>query len=856
MPEIPRQVGPYNILGLLGEGGMGEVFLAYDERLDRKVAVKRVRGGDLSANRRQRLQREAQMAAQLSHPAIVQVHDFVAEGGTDHIVMEYVDGPSLRRLLRSGPMSPGRALPLACEIAAGLAEAHRMGVIHRDLKAENVLITPMGHAKIADFGLARRLDGDDRLTASNAVLGTYRTMSPEQARGEPASYRSDLFSFGVLLYEMLSGRSPFQAENGLATLQRITSFDPPPLSEAASDLPTELSALVERLMRKEPDRRPASALDVLKDLEEMARGVPREEPSWFAATTLLSQPAGMERPSGTPSARRFRAPGIAWSASLAITLAAIGLYLALRLPAAPLYVAVIRPEIVAPEIDASQIEILASGVRTAALRGLVSLKGISPMGSKEVDDIEGSPTAVARAVSADEILASRLDCRRELCQATLSRLRGTDGSVVQVESFEVPVDDVAVMSNILAGQIRRIFSDYEVREGSPDIEASGADVREFLELRRRFDARSEPSTDQILAQLAEIRKRSPRFLDAYLLEAEVSYFRYHLALDPKDRDHAVVLIRQARRIDSGNPQPLFILIDLALIDNDVKKAETALAELETIVPGDARILDRKARILTARGRTAEAVELLERSVRLRPDWKRLYNLAFLEYRHGSVPEARQNLARLLDIAPGNIYGLSLLGEIELTNGDLNEAVRRYGELVRRSSSPNRLSNLGLAHLLLHDYRRAAGIFQEVVESAPTNSVFVLNLADACLLLGRREEARRHYQRVIELNGPRPGDEPELASATAQALAHLGRGQEAVTVIREVERLAPDDVGVAYAGAVVYATLGEESSALVSIEKARKLGYQPRWFTFSWFNGLEHRPEFQAMLRQDSPMRRD
>ncbi|HEX2610900.1 MAG TPA: tetratricopeptide repeat protein, partial [Gemmatimonadales bacterium] len=312
--------------------------------------------------------------------------------------------------------------------------------------------------------------------------------------------------------------------------------------------------------------------------------------------------------------------------------------------------------------------------------------------------------------------------------------------------------------------------------------------------------------------------------------------------------HALQLIQQARALDVGDPQPLFILIDLALTDNDLSKAEKTLAELDAIVPGDARVLDRRARILAAWGKTGEAIELLERSVRLRPDWKRLYNLAQLEYRHGRVPEARRDLGNLLEIAPGNVYGLSLLGEVELVNGDLHEAVRRYRELIRRSSTPNRLSNLGLAYLLMHDYSHAAEVFQEVMVRAPRNPTLLINLADACHLLGRTQEARRHYQRVVELADSEAPGRPETLGSRAQALAHLGRGQEAVTVIREAERLAPDDAGVAYAAAVVYATLGEKDSALVSVERARKLGYQPRWFTFAWFKELEDRPEFQTLIR--------
>src|SRR6185295_12798970 len=190
-----ERVGPYRLLERLGAGGMGEVFLAQDERLDRQVALKRIRAlGGVSAEKRERFRREARLAARLNHPAIVQIYDVLTEGADEILVLEYVEGTTLRHLVNAGPLAPGRAAAIGRDVAQGLSEAHRHGIVHRDLKSENVLVTPDGRAKIADFGIAKRpLEGED-LTATGLVMGTSRSMAPEQARGEPADFRSDLFS--------------------------------------------------------------------------------------------------------------------------------------------------------------------------------------------------------------------------------------------------------------------------------------------------------------------------------------------------------------------------------------------------------------------------------------------------------------------------------------------------------------------------------------------------------------------------------------------------------------------------------------------------------------------------------------
>jgi len=272
----PERVGPYRLAEPVGRGGMGTVYRAWDERLEREVALKQIRTDTELTALRQRLRREARSAARLNHPAIVHVYDLVEDPGGDWIVMEMVDGRTLRRLIQEeGRLPFAQAVRLALDVSEGLAEAHSQGVLHRDLKAANVMVTPAGRAKILDFGLAKLLPGGERgargeagedqeasLSMPGRVLGTTYAMSPEQVLGKTLDARSDLFALGSLLYEMLAGEPPFLAATPAASLAAILSFHPPPLGEVVPGVPPELSDLVGRLLKKDLQLRPESAREV------------------------------------------------------------------------------------------------------------------------------------------------------------------------------------------------------------------------------------------------------------------------------------------------------------------------------------------------------------------------------------------------------------------------------------------------------------------------------------------------------------------------------------------------------------------------------------------------------------------
>ena len=271
-------LGNFEIVELLGRGGMGEVWRARDSRLKRDVAIK-VLPASLARDpdRISRFEREARAASALNHPNIVSVYDIGRDNGTYWIVSELVRGETLRRAIEAGPLPVLKAIEIAAQVAAGLAAAHAAGLVHRDLKPDNIMVTCDGHVKILDFGLAKQRRPAPDSTAADptdegTVLGTAGYMSPEQVRGEPADHRSDLFSFGGVMHEMLSGKRAFLGSSSIEVMNAILKDDPP---ELPPPVPPALALIVRRCLEKEPDRRFQSAADLAFALQPSSPSLPR-----------------------------------------------------------------------------------------------------------------------------------------------------------------------------------------------------------------------------------------------------------------------------------------------------------------------------------------------------------------------------------------------------------------------------------------------------------------------------------------------------------------------------------------------------------------------------------------------------
>jgi serine/threonine-protein kinase len=850
------EIGPYQIGDRLGAGGMGEVYRAYDSRLDRSVAVKLIRPESSEDEvARERFRREARAAAGLSHPAIVQIHDIVAAGAGDAIIMELVEGESLAQKIMRGPLPVDECIRLAREIIEGLAAAHSRKILHRDLKPENVMVTPDGHVKILDFGLAKQLGDEESLTRTAAVIGTFRCMSPEQARGMVLDHRSDLFSFGVLLYEMLTGQSPFRSGVATDTLVRICTARQRPVREVRPEVPSELSALVDALLEKDPDLRPRSARGVAQSLGRIA-----DQTANAGEATLVEVPAWEAPPLPAVAADAIPLAGRPRKTRWALAIAA-GLLLAVAVAAAysrlsrvkPVTVAVTRSEILTPTADES-VHRLASGLQAALLQGLASLEGVYPLASESVDPVPGTPIQVARATAADEVLTSKLDCGAAVCQVSLARIGGRNGNVLWAQSIEVPIEKPYLLAEAVQSHLRIGYGGHAPRRDASRMEVSPEDYARYLVLLREADQKqSEELSPDALARLAAIRRSSPRFLEAFLFEARALQRRFQFQRDPADLDRAAALLREARELAPEDLRPVEVLCEISLKAHRPEQAEEAVRQMERLQPGSYAAQVFRARLLEQQEKRGEALDLIRQVARRNPSWQHLYWAARMTYRNGHQAEGRGYLEELLTKFPDYSIGKSLLGEWELLTGSPQRAVELYGDLVRSHPEATELSQLGLAYLLLHQYGKAEEEFGRAVELAPRNPLVALNLADARLLLGKKESAAALYRQIIDwVAADAGGPQVQLLSARAQALAHLGERRGAVEAAQKMLRMAPDDAQVALDVALVYTVVGDRVSALTHAQRALEGGVEPRWFAFPWFAPLQSSAEFQQLGRGTSP----
>ena len=317
--EAGGRLGHYLLLEKIGAGGMGEVYRARDTKLERSVAIKvlpALAAGDRNAV--ERLVREARLASSLNHPGIVTIHGIEDSGDLPYLVMELVPGETLRARLRRGPLELSELVSIGSQVADALDAAHRVGLIHRDIKSTNILVTPDGRAKVADFGLAKRVPtaSDDpevtagvSLTATGAVVGTAAYMSPEQTRGEELDARTDVFSLGVVLYEAATGRLPFEGPTVLSVLHEIALVEPPAPSRARAGVPRELDQVLRRAMAKDKGRRYGAAGELAAALRALLKATgsdPEEETAILVPTTE----GGGDAPGSAPGRPRTAFPTI------------------------------------------------------------------------------------------------------------------------------------------------------------------------------------------------------------------------------------------------------------------------------------------------------------------------------------------------------------------------------------------------------------------------------------------------------------------------------------------------------------------------------------------------------------------
>ena len=442
------RIGPYSIQKQLGAGGMGEVFLAEDVRLGRKVALKLLdpsMTGD--AQSRLRFLREARLASTLDHPNICTVHEVGEAQGRPFIAMQFVEGETLKQMVDGRPMSLESLLSISLQVADALAAAHAQGIIHRDIKTRNIIVTQRGQAKVLDFGLAKLLHSEDGesgtdMTMSGVVLGTPASMSPEQARGERVDHRSDIFSFGVVMYEMATGHIPFAGKTRADVISALLREAQKPAAELNSEIPARMSALIDRALAKDPADRYQSMTEIVSDLRQVvndAGGLDRV----FSSSEDMTPLVPFKRPAvlGHFSQRiQSRTAAVLFGIVVVLLVGvALAVYFSRReqpLPTNPIKSIAVLP--FKPLVAESRDEVLELGMADTLINKLSNIKQVtvrSLSSVRQYTDVNQDPVAAGREQKVDAVLEGNIQRSGDQVRVTVRLVRVADSESIWTDQF-------------------------------------------------------------------------------------------------------------------------------------------------------------------------------------------------------------------------------------------------------------------------------------------------------------------------------------------------------------------------------------------------------------------------------------
>jgi eukaryotic-like serine/threonine-protein kinase len=740
--------GRYEIISSLGSGGMGEVYRAKDLRLGREVAIKVLPerlAKDAKASKR--FEREATALATLSHQNILSIFDFGADDETSYVVMELLQGETLRKRLENALLPWRETVEIAISIQEGLSAAHSKGVIHRDLKPENVFITSDGGVKILDFGLALldRLPPEDLTPApavdipqgtSSLIMGTVGYMSPEQFRGERVDGRSDLFSFGCILYEMLRGKRPFGGKNPSETIQSVLNDEPLPLSQTVKDLPKGLNEIVQRCLKKHPEDRYQSAQDVGADLKKLREGRKIFSPRmmWAAVIVMLIIAAGLIATfSSKNNVTKIENASISQLKTIAI------------LPFRPL-VADNRDQVLEMGMADTLITRL-SNVKTITVRPLSSVQKFS----------DQDPIKAGKALQVESVLDGSLQHSGDRINGNVRLIRVADGTTLWASTFDEKFTNIFVVQDAIASKIASAFAFPLKGDERSQLEkhyTTNPEAYEFY-LRGRYHAY------KLLEQ--ELRKgiefyelaitADPNYALAYADMAD-AYRRLGIPFArPKEAfAQAKTFAKKALELDESLPLAYSVLGWVGfLYEWDWNGAEINMKRAIELSPNDPDSHLAYAHFLSCAGRHEEAIAEVKLAKALNPTTLIILSMEsqFLLF-GGHADEAITEAKKALDMDPNFWVALNQIGRAYTHQKRYNEAIielKKAKDLA--PGSPEPIMGLGYAYAVSGDLKQANEILDEMKKQSMQRYVSTYSFAMVYNGLGKKEKALDLLEKSIE-----------------------------------------------------------------------------------------------------------
>lgn len=868
----------YKLLGPVGAGGMGVVWRALDTRLNREVALKLLPSLLTDEPQQtQRFTREAQCASALNHPNIVTIYDINADAGRHFIAMELVRGKSLREILRERRLDFTEAMRYAIQLCDALAKAHAAGIIHRDLKPGNVMITGDGLVKVLDFGLAKPVGetarsnassstdllDDDLLTTPGAVLGTVGYMSPEQTLGGDVDARSDVFSFGVVLYEMLSGYRPFPGASRQEVALNLLRGAPQALHLLCPGVPHLIEEIVNRCLAREAAGRYADCGEVVRELRIAAEELPANPPSVGPGegdTTIFDEALGTHasatgRQTGRVPSRI--APAIGWIAAILLLIVAIA-GLAWRFyPRPALQAQVPRGIAVLPFTPVgSEDRTRAFGVglvmslssQLSALEPFREAFWVVPPGdvlqakalsAKEARQMFGVDLVISGSV---ETTGNRIRVTAIVSDAKSQRmLRSGQMTEAAADSFALQDDLV-----LLVAQLLQVGLPVEARATAASFNSREPGAEDYYVQGRGYLLSDANQADLAIAVFKEALRRDPAFAKAYAGLGEAYLDKYEFSKDSDWINRAQASCEQALKLRPRNIHAQAVLGNIARIEGRYDEAISILRSIVTQEPRNLEAWLHLARTYESKQALPEAEAAYQKAVEIQPSYPGAHqHLGSFYYKQGRYDEAARSFKRASELAPDNYKALNNLSAVLVQQGRFaqGEAALRHSLEIR----PNPIAYNNLASLYFTEGRYAESVpmMEQAVKMGQRSATLLSSLAHLYRLVPElAPKAAKASADAIDVALRQIGVNPHDAEARADLAwlyAERGDRQLALREITAALKEAPESGFVLFRSVLVNELTGNRKEALVAYDSLAKTG--------GLLTEVNHRPELKA-LRND------
>jgi len=866
-PMIGQTIAHYKITSKLGEGGMGEVFLATDSTLDRQVALKFLPASlQKDHEARERLIREAKAASKLNHKNILTVYSVASAEGRDFIVMEYVEGRSLREILDLAEELPiDQILRIGLQICDGLATAHEQGVVHRDIKPANILVTPKGQVKITDFGLAT-WRGATQLTKEGTTVGTAAYMAPEQIQGKKTDPRSDLFSLGVVLYEMIARRRPFGGEHEAAISYAITNEIPEPLQRYKAGVHPGLEQIVARSLEKDPSTRYQSAADMLAELKRVRREIEGSQPSMLSRTMNVAPK------------KSYLKPGLAGSAILVLTLVILILR-PFKFEVAPEQKAAANDNSLAVlyfdnVADPSDSDKMGQMITSLLITGLSESQYLQVTSRQRLYDIlsqlgKGEDRLVDRTTASQ--VARKAGVR---WMVTGEILQSSPRIVLTAEVSEVGTGKLITTQKISGEPAEDIFA---------VADRMGRAIRGNLALPAQASSESTKPLGEVTTRSPEAYRYYTEGMDYYLRfyskEARASFEKalsydstfamayYQLANLPNiqgdiEQSQREMWIKKSEMYADHASEKERLMIKFSAHFNRGERgmALAAITQLLDRWPNDVEGLWNKIFICRATQRDLEAVAAAERIIQINPQFADAYNqLAYSCETVGQLDRSQWAIERYAELLPNDANPYDSRGDLLAYSGDAAGALVQYRRALEINPEFGNDIKLAFMYLFTGDDRSADSIFQRLAQSSDrvTRSKGRGHLFIVDAYRGRFKQAGKLLDDAIAADGMEGYDgQWNLSKLQLRRMLHIANGEwpQSVRVARQVvearDRLLSEPINTDRLNlALILARAGDKHEAEAVVDSLRNdiLSLKD---TTGWTNYLNWVAAYEALRIHD------